>query len=341
MKSILLIFLFLSCAKISYVLEQGAGQVSLEYNDIDNEDFVADETQDKEHRRKVELIVKAKSYFYDYFNLASTDIYDEVKILENEAVTYLVIHSPKDKIKAVEISFPLVGRFPYLGFFKKNSAVAFKEEKENEGYHTYMRNVYAYSTLNHPLLPMDDNILSSFFYYRDEALVRLIFHELVHTIIFVKDNVSFNENLAEFISDQMAIEYFNIDLNSIKRKKQKELNQKIRLYISSSTRQINQLYKSSTNHEKTLSIYMQNKFIPAGKVLCDEFKMNKCLFEDGDWNNARFAAYGTYTEKQDELLKLFKQENISLKTFTHKLIKFNNVFDPSKGNFLSQIKKDF
>jgi predicted aminopeptidase len=340
MKSIILLFLFISCAKVSYIFEQGIGQVSLEYGDIDNEDFLSDKNQLTEHKRKVELIIKTKKYFYDYYKISQTDIYDEVKILNSKAVTYLVIHSSNDKVKAIETSFPIIGSFPYLGFFKKDSALEFKNKKEDLGFHTYIRNVYAYSTLNHPMLPMDDNILSSFFYYNDEDLVKLIFHELVHTILFVKDNVGFNENLAEFISEKMLVEYLNIDLKSAKRRKQKELNSKVRKHISSSSVALNKLYKDSNDSALTLSKFLKESFVPNGKVICKIYNLKNCLFEDNTWNNARFAAYGTYEEKRDELDTLFKQKNIKLKEFVFKLINYNIKFDPSMGSFLLQIKKD-
>ena len=76
---------------------------------------------------------------------------------------------------------------------------------EREGWVTWTRPVYAYSTLG----KFNDPILSSFFHYDDEDLAELIFHELFHSIFFVENEVEFNENLADFFAIEMRTIYFN------------------------------------------------------------------------------------------------------------------------------------
>jgi len=92
-------------------------------------------------------------------------------MLENSAVTYLVVASPFNEIKAVETCFPVMGCFPYLGFFNLNSAKNFAKEKENENYVTWIRPVYAYSTLGY----FTDTILSSFFIIPTTSWLNLFF----------------------------------------------------------------------------------------------------------------------------------------------------------------------
>ena len=87
----------------------------------------------KINKDKIELIGKYKEYFYNYFKRKSTPIYSKTMILDSEAVSYLVITSKKDEIKALNECFPFVGCFPYLGFFKKRSAKKYALEKESDG----------------------------------------------------------------------------------------------------------------------------------------------------------------------------------------------------------------
>src|SRR5690606_28211743 len=54
-------------------------------------------------------------------------------------------------------------------------------------------------------------ILSSFFYYDDLDLAELIFHELFHTIFFIKDDVDLNENLANYFGKELVRLYFKDD----------------------------------------------------------------------------------------------------------------------------------
>ena len=87
--TLFLLFILTSCAKVSYIVDQGIGQISLEYNDEDVDDFLNDPKIDPKYKEKVKVISKAKKYFYNYFELEQTAIYDEVKILDQPAVTYL------------------------------------------------------------------------------------------------------------------------------------------------------------------------------------------------------------------------------------------------------------
>jgi len=337
---IIILMLFVSCAKISYMTEQGLGQVSLEWNGTSNEKVLADKDVSDEHKRKIRIVEKAKKYFYEYFGLESNSIYNQTTFLDQDAVSYLVIHSPIDHIEAQKSCFPFAGCFPYQGFFNKNSAKDFIKDKQDEGFQTYMRPVYAYSTLNHPLIPFSDNILSSFFHYEDNQLVHLIFHELVHTIIFIKDETQFNENLAEFISDKMMIDYLGLEKDYVEKTKAWKhrshyLNQKIVEFGV----ELNKLYKTQKNKpEFILRNFLKNNFEPGIKQICLEQRLPKCWPLAEDWNNARFAAFSTYTAKQDELLNIFKEMGLPLKDFVKKLIELEDDFDHDKS-FIEFIKQ--
>ena len=334
-------FLFLSCAKLSYISEQAVGQLSLEYADIDVENFLDDPSQSASHKEKVKLILKAKEFFYTYFDLDQVSIYDEVKMLDQDAVTYLVVHSKKDEIRAQSSWFPVLGEFPYLGFFSKNSAIEFVKEKEELGFQTYMRAVYAYSTLNHPLMPFDDNILSSFFFYQNEDLVELIFHELSHTIIFVKDNISFNENLASFIAERLRIKYYGLGKKKEHRLLfEREQNKKLTEYISEQVMKLKKLYTNASgdDYEGILNRFTNDRFLPSVKEYCKEIGLENCWPLTGTWNNARFAALGTYSDKQSEIQKIFKKSGLSLKDFVKKMVLIENEYD-GEGKFLQYLEQ--
>lgn len=313
--------------------EQAFGHISLEINGRNNKDILKDEKVDPEIKRKIILIQKAKKFFYKYFEMDTTPIYEETTILDQEAVTYLVIHSRVDKIKAIKTSIPFVGNFPYLGFFKETSAKEFAKEKNEEGFVTFIRPVYAYSTLNHPAIPFYDNVLSSFFRYKDEDLIGTIFHELVHTVVFIDDEIQFNENLAQFISDELMKIYFKENPFYSTQKKLKLVKiQKLTTKIIELSRELNLEYaKDKKNYELTLSKFIKTKFNPQMKLLCAELEIKgKCWPFTGEWNNARFAALRTYESKRDTLTMAFEKSGLSLKDFLYKIIKLEKKHSGKK-----------
>jgi len=58
--------------------------------------------------------------------------------------------------------------------------------------------VPAYSTLGY----FDDPVLSSFIGYREPELARLLFHELAHQVVYVKDDTAFNESFAVAVEEE-------------------------------------------------------------------------------------------------------------------------------------------
>jgi predicted aminopeptidase len=61
----------------------------------------------------------------------------------------------------------------------------------------HVSGIPAYSTLGY----FDDPVLSTFVRYREVDLARLIFHELAHQVVYVKDDTAFNESFAVAVEE--------------------------------------------------------------------------------------------------------------------------------------------
>lgn len=325
-------FVLVSCAKTSYLVEQGLGQMSLlskaEWNDV----VLKDPNVSQKHKDKIAKIMKYKKWFYQYWDRKEERIYSKTTFLEGQAVTWLVIASPHDQIKAHKECFPFMGCFPYLGFYKKDSAKDYIDRLKAEGLVTYMRPVYAYSTLGY----FTDTILSSFFYYKDFELAELIFHELFHTIFFAKDEVDLNENLANYFGREMAYEYFQLSSESVTKAKEKRakrslVNQK----VTDLTKELNQEYKKKKNLSPgesglILKNYLTNVFYPTMEKYCHEIGVpkNECSPLKMKWNNASLASYLTYEKNLNALEKIRREKKLSLKElFSHILTQYDKFED--------------
>lgn len=336
---ILFSYLFFSCSKFSYIIKQGRSQLSLELDGQSVESYLADDSTLQKNKTKVKKIQEYKNFFYSYFNEKSTNIYNAVTKVPNDIVSYLVIASPKSKIEPIKHSFPIVGEFPYLGFFEKKDAKNFEKKMIEEGKSTYLRNVYAYSTLNQWIF--DDNILTSFFHYEGKSLARLVFHELVHTVFFVSDEVGFNESLAQYVSEQLAFEYFRMKKSDIQKfKETKERQSKLNELIVSKTRELNALYKLNNNYKETLDTFLETNFLPTIRTFCKKTGIT-CWPLDERWNNARFAAFNTYEENVGFLELTQKKLNLNLKQFFTYLKKEYKTYKnlKKKDGFESYLKR--
>lgn len=324
----------LSCAKVQYLWEQGQGQVSLLHKSRPNEEVLADVRVPYLYKEKIKKIEAYKKFYFEYFEKKPGRIYSRTTLLEGDAVTYLVIASSADSIKAKEECFPVMGCFPYLGYFDKNSALKSSKKLEKQGWVTWVRPVYAYSTLGH----LPDPILSSFFSYSDYELAEMIFHELFHTVFWVTDEVDLDENLAVYFSEYLAIEYFKYaakerdEVLSKKRNYDKLMNA-ILAHVGKINAQYaiiraNQGIEDPSPYKVFFKNYLQENFYPEIEKKCQELGLKKesCWPLKREWNNASFAALMTYQSRGEKIAELHKKTNLSLKDFYYYLEKRYDKF---------------
>ncbi len=311
----------ISCAKFDYLYEQSVGQISLQSRARDNNEMLKSVRVTKDQKEKIKKIQELKKYFYKYWGKKETSIYSQTTMLQNKAVTYLVVASSFSEIKAIETCFPIMGCFPYLGFFNLASARDFAKSKEAEELVTWVRPVYAYSTLGY----FTDTILSSFFHYSDYELAELIFHELFHTIFFVNNQVELNENLANYFAKEMMEEYFKNtnQLEYLKIQQKEEIEDKaVRKSVVNLTTELQDLYhqllpKNKEDADVILNEFMDKRFKPEILKKCQELNVapKACFPIQRQWNNASFAAFLTYEKKSDDLEGLQKKLGLNLKGY--------------------------
>ena len=304
------------CSKTSYILKQAHGQLALEWNARPNEEVLKDKRVTKKIKNKIRQIIEYKKFFYKYFDRKETGIYEETTFLKDKAVSYLVIAAPANTIKPIKVSFPIVGEFPYLGFFSLDDAKDYEKEQQQLGNDTYLRPVYAYSTLNQWIF--DDNILSSFFQMDEHELSELVFHELIHTIFFISSEVDFNESLAQFLGERLTEQYFNYTQEDKKQIEYKNLQkQDYAKMISTFAKDMQALYreKKLTDEESRAQLkkYLHEKMAPRFEAFCSQYQIQDCSFIDQKWNNARLAAFLTYQKKQNLIAQIQQKHRFSLK----------------------------
>lgn len=99
--------------------------------------------------------------------------------------------------------FPLLGRFPQKGFFERGDAEREAQRLEARQLDVHVRPAGAFSTLG----IFADPLYSYMSTYSEYALANVIIHEQTHATIFLRDRISFNEQLATFVGDRGALLY--------------------------------------------------------------------------------------------------------------------------------------
>ena len=126
--------------------------------------------------------------------------------LKRDAVVWFMTASEPLAFEAVTWRFPIVGSFPYLGWFDVRDARDARRRLERRGLDVFMRPVRAYSTGGW----FDDPLLSTMLRAESGGLSRfanVLFHELTHANLLVRDQSIFNESLASFVGDGITEDF--------------------------------------------------------------------------------------------------------------------------------------
>lgn len=230
---------------VIYGISQGKGQLNILMNAQPISEIMNDKTFPESLKPKLLLIDEIKKYSVDSLGINPSDNYTAVYNQHKNPVLWTVSASEPYHLKAKEWTFPFLGTVSYKGFF---NTTALRKEilalvKENYDIDVYSPS--GWSTLGW----FKDPILSNMLYKNEGNLANLIIHELTHGTLYVKNDVTFNENLANFIGDKGAEQFliykFGINSKEYSNYKNNSEDQKIYdHYILKSIKKLNTLYSA-------------------------------------------------------------------------------------------------
>jgi len=217
---VLLIFLGLAgCQSLIYYGHAASGQIRLmqsrqpvdevlarlrtQRSDNRSENQPGNEDTDLLYRRLV-FTQEVLDYADKSLDLPAGGRYRTYVELDRPYVVWNLFAAPTLSLQPHRWCYPIVGCAPYRGFFSEARAERDARRLQAEEYEVYLGGVAAYSTLGW----FDDPLLSTFIRWPEPQLARLLFHELAHGVVWVQDDVAFNESFATFVGRQGAAAWF-------------------------------------------------------------------------------------------------------------------------------------
>lgn len=149
-------------------------------------------------RARLALAVSIREFASRELMLPDNGTFRSYAQIDSKYVVWNVVAAEEFTVDAVASCFPVAGCVTYRGFFAHDAAERYAREREDEGLDVILYGVAAYSTLGW----FDDPLLSTFIDYPDTQLARLIFHELAHQVVYLRDDSSFNEAFAEVVEEE-------------------------------------------------------------------------------------------------------------------------------------------
>ncbi len=312
-----------------YLLMQAKGQMKIIVEAIPIEQALQSRQYDEKEKKALQLILDVKRFSVDSLGYKSIKNYSTVYFQNHKPILWITTACQPYAFEAYNWDFPYLGKVAYKGFFEKEKAEKELKRLQNLGLDADLGTVSAWSTLG--WLP--EPILSNWLKKDPGDLVNLIFHELFHGTVYVKNQVDLNENLASFIADKATLYYFRNDSTSTMNyntsmQAEKEINQFVLDY-----KQV--LEKAYTNWEQSniaLPIRaskkdsLMQKFIAkaAQLNLKDSVLVRRYLQKAIKAKNAYFMHFERYDSKYDSLNFVFQQKfKGNLKSYIS-FLKINN-----------------
>ncbi len=161
-------------------------------------DDVLAQSDDARLKSRLELARELRLFASRALALPANGSYTRYTDLGRPFVAWNVFAAPPLSLAPREWCFPVAGCVNYRGYFDEATARAEAELFRIAGDDVYVSGVPAYSTLGW----FDDPLLSSFVRFPDTDLARLLFHELAHQVVYVKDDSQFNESFAVAVEEE-------------------------------------------------------------------------------------------------------------------------------------------
>jgi predicted aminopeptidase len=197
--------LLAGCLESRYVVQAGFGQLELWGKARPIGEFVGSRRTDPRTRVLLEEVGHIRGFARRH-GLTPRGSYRNYVPLNRPAVVWFLAASKPLSLEPKLWHFPVVGSFPYTGWFDPREARKIAAMLRRQGWETFLRPVSAYSTGGW----FRDPVVSSMFSPREDALrtlTNVLLHELTHANILINDQSTFNESIASFVGDTMAEQY--------------------------------------------------------------------------------------------------------------------------------------
>lgn len=186
------------CSTIAYYSQAITGHLELMHRARPIEAQLADIGTSEALRRRLIEAMAIRDFASRHLALPNNGSYRSYADLGRPFVVWSVFAADPLSIQLKASCFPIAGCVSYRGFYAEAAAERYADSLRAEGLDVFVSGIPAYSTLGW----FDDPLLNTFIGYSRVELARLIFHELAHQVVYVKDDSMFNESFAAAVEEE-------------------------------------------------------------------------------------------------------------------------------------------
>jgi predicted aminopeptidase len=306
------------CESLQYYGHVINGHAKILNNRQSIKQLIADPQTATELKGKLKRILEIREFAENQLFLPVNNHYRTYTELNRPYVTWNVYAAPEFSLTAKTWAYPVIGRAAYRGYYVRSHALSYAERLQNNGYDVYVGGATAYSTLGW----FEDSVFSTFIARDESQLAALIFHELAHQVLYVRDDTTFNESFATAVEQAGLRRWMIYSNNPNGLKKYLANRERHRQFVELVKRyrfELDSLYRKDIpravkRHQKA-SVFRRLK---------TEYDHTKLDWDANsaydDWfntalNNAKLISVAAYYDLVPEFLRLLQSNHNDLRQF--------------------------
>lgn len=294
-------------------------------------------------KERLRLALEIREFATSELHLPENGSYRSYADIKRDDVVYNVVAAPEFSLKPLTWCFPFAGCVSYRGYYDRQKAENFAATLREQGHETDLYGVSAYSTLGW----FDDPVLNTFVDRSEAALAGLIFHELAHQQVYVKDDSSFSEAFAEVVEGEGVKRWLarKSEISLPVRLQGQGRQQEFVDLLLQTRHELEALYASGKSPEVmraekgTIFAELRQRY----EHLRDEIWQGYSGFDR--WfarpvNNARLASVATYHDRKPPFLALLRRVEGDLPRFYREVAELARKSRHERDKELSRLAAD-
>jgi len=310
--------LLTGCSTLGYYGHLAAGQWQLLAGRKPVAALIAAPATNPGLREKLSLARAARDFAAQELRLPDNGSYRSYVDLERPYAVWLVIATDEFSVKPRQWCYPLLGCFSYRGFFDERRARDHADRLQEQGMDVHVSGAIAYSTLGW----FDDPLLNTMLGRDETFLVGLLFHELAHQRLHIRDDTAFNEAFAVTVARtgvQRWLEHLGREADFARYRAHETREHALHRLLVATRGRLAELYASGLpparmrQEKQRLFTALQSDYARLRSGWDGEHGFDAWMAQD--LNNAHLALVATYHELEPGFAALLEQNDGDLAAF--------------------------
>jgi predicted aminopeptidase len=194
---------FLCALDGCYYVKQGDRLLKYQISATSNTKLIAKPSTPPDIKQFLEKVEEIRRFAFDTIGLKKNKNFSCFVQINRKYLIDNIYAAKPDTFAQYFWHYPFFGAMPYKGFLEKKDAEKEAARLRKQGYDVFIGEVDGFSSLGF----LKDPVYSFMKDFGPYSLSSLIFHELTHSTLFIKNQSQFNEEIATFVGTVGGLRY--------------------------------------------------------------------------------------------------------------------------------------